>query len=168
MTRSIYDPASYPQGVPNPWGPRVHAWNGGPWDQGTRYHGSVWTRPQWNEAEYAARPFAGVGAVGPSAPAEIPQKCWSQPGFASCYERVLNTAWDWCEEPVADGSYPRWQEQYGSAEACANINANKGTKDFCAQHCKQLARDPNLPYYAAAAGGLLLIAMAMHAKKGQE
>jgi hypothetical protein len=41
-----YDPESYPHGVPNPFGPRVHAWNGGPMDQGTRYHGSVWTRPQ--------------------------------------------------------------------------------------------------------------------------
>lgn len=40
--RSIYDPSTYPQGVPNPYGPRVHAWNG---DQGTRYHGPIYTRP---------------------------------------------------------------------------------------------------------------------------
>lgn len=39
---SIYDPRTYPQGVPNPYGPRVHAWNG---DQGTRYHGPIYTRP---------------------------------------------------------------------------------------------------------------------------
>lgn len=43
---SIYDPDNYPQGVPNPLGPRVHAWTGGPLDEGTRYHGAIWTRPQ--------------------------------------------------------------------------------------------------------------------------
>lgn len=50
---SIYDHHNYPQGVPNPLGPRVHAWTGGPMDEGTRYHGAIWTRPQsepmaWN------------------------------------------------------------------------------------------------------------------------
>lgn len=55
-----YDPSSYPQGVPNPYGPRVHAWNGGAWDQGTRYHGSVWTRPQ-QRIRWSNRPIAGLG-----------------------------------------------------------------------------------------------------------
>lgn len=59
MAKSIYDPATYPAGVPNPYGPRVHAWNGGPWDQGTRFHGAIYDRPQatfpWHE-----RPLWGV------------------------------------------------------------------------------------------------------------
>ena len=163
MTRSIYDPASYPQGVPNPYGPRVHAWNGGPWDQGTRYHGSVWTRPQWNEAEYAARPFAGVGVVPPAA--SIPDPCWQQRGFTECYERVLETAWDWCEEPIGAGGYPRWQEEYGSVEACADRNANSGTVEYCAKYCRELGPDPNVLYYAAAGAGLLMIMAAMSLKE---
>jgi hypothetical protein len=57
-----YDPSSYPQGVPNPYGARVHAWNGGPWNQGTRYHGSVWTRPDWRP-QFLPRPISGLGAV---------------------------------------------------------------------------------------------------------
>ncbi len=58
---SIYDPSTYPQGVPNPLGPRVHAWTGGPFNEGQRFHGPVYTRPQatlpWQE-----RPLWGVGS----------------------------------------------------------------------------------------------------------
>lgn len=63
VTRSIYDPETYPEGVPSPYGPRVHAWNGGPWDQGTRFHGAIYDRPQatfpWHE-----RPLWGVENAG--------------------------------------------------------------------------------------------------------
>jgi hypothetical protein len=55
-----YDPASYPAGVPNPLGVRVHAWKGGPRNEGTRYHGPIYTRPAyrlpWHET-----PLWGVG-----------------------------------------------------------------------------------------------------------
>lgn len=57
--KSIYDPSTYPRGVPNPYGPRVHAWTGGPFSEGSRFHGPVYTRPQatlpWQE-----RPLWGV------------------------------------------------------------------------------------------------------------
>jgi hypothetical protein len=69
--KSLYDPSTYPQGVPNPYGPRVHAWNGGPWDQGTRYHGAIYDRPQatfpWHE-----RPLAAVGGENESWLSEHP------------------------------------------------------------------------------------------------
>lgn len=58
---SIYDPASYPQGVPNPYGVMVHAWKGGPYNEGTRYHGPVYTRPDYR-LPWEARPLYGVGA----------------------------------------------------------------------------------------------------------
>jgi len=167
MTVSMYDPASYPRGVPNPYGPRVHAWNGGPWDQGTRYHGSVWTRPQW-DPRWAARPFAGLGATTRPPPVDIPDKCWQRAGFTPCYERVLDTAWDWCEEPLGAGGYPRWQEEYGSVEACADLNARWGTKEYCAQYCPELGSDPNLPYYIAAGLGVLMIGAAMALKQKRE
>ena len=57
---SIYDPATYPRGVPNPLGPRVHAWNDYPGAYGTRYHGSVWTRPM-QSFPWRARPLSGLG-----------------------------------------------------------------------------------------------------------
>lgn len=59
--RSIYDPSGYPAGVPNPYGVRVHAWNGGPMDMGTRYHGAVPTRPMWS-GETVPMPLNGLGA----------------------------------------------------------------------------------------------------------
>lgn len=62
--RSIYDPAGYPPGVPNPFGARVHAWNGGPWDQGTRYHGPIYDRPQWGQTWIDRPSLQGVGAPG--------------------------------------------------------------------------------------------------------
>jgi hypothetical protein len=58
---SIYDPASYPQGVPNPYGIMVHAWKGGPLNEGTRYHGPVYTRPVYS-LPWEPRPLWGVGA----------------------------------------------------------------------------------------------------------
>lgn len=61
---SIYDPKTYPQGVPNPYGPRVHAWHGGPLNEGTRFHGPVYGRPMatfpWHE-----RPLWSGGVAGP-------------------------------------------------------------------------------------------------------
>lgn len=62
MTRSIYDPAGYPPGVPNPYGGRIHAWNEGPAAYGTRYHGSVWTKPMWSP-ELVQRPIRGIGGL---------------------------------------------------------------------------------------------------------
>lgn len=74
---SIYDPSTYPQGVPNPYGPRVHAWNGGPWDQGTRYHGAIYDRPQatlpWQE-----RPLWGVGEPVVSS---VNRQWWDDPTY---------------------------------------------------------------------------------------
>lgn len=59
---SIYDPRTYPEGVPNPFVPRVHAWGGGPWPtEGTRYHGPVYTRPMFAKP-WDARPLMGLGA----------------------------------------------------------------------------------------------------------
>ena len=49
---------TYP-GVPNPLGPRVHAWNGGLYAQGTRYHGPVYTRPQ-ADLPWRPRPLYGL------------------------------------------------------------------------------------------------------------
>jgi len=66
---SIYDPKTYPQGVPNPYGPRVHAWHGGPLNEGTRYHGPVYGRPMatfpWHE-----RPLWGFGDADAAASAD--------------------------------------------------------------------------------------------------
>jgi hypothetical protein len=59
--RSIYDPETYPEGVPNPFGPRVHAWKGGPRNEGTRYHGPVYARPDYR-LPWQRRPLWGVGA----------------------------------------------------------------------------------------------------------
>lgn len=81
---SIYDPDNYPQGVPNPLGPRVHAWTGGPFDEGTRYHGAIWTRPQSEPAAWTPvprwAPFlpgnsslgGGCGCRGTGSSAEVP------------------------------------------------------------------------------------------------
>lgn len=37
------EPKGY--GVPNPRGPRVHNWKGGPLNEGSLYHGPIYTRP---------------------------------------------------------------------------------------------------------------------------
>lgn len=66
--RSIYDPSTYPQGVLNPYGPRVHAWNG---DQGTRYHGPIYTRPMATFPGHA-RPLWSGESLG-SIPGQLPQ-----------------------------------------------------------------------------------------------
>lgn len=67
MFRFSYDPNTYPEGVPNPYGVRVHAWKGGPLNEGTRYHGPVYTRPMFDQDRWAARPLGGLGfaAEGP-------------------------------------------------------------------------------------------------------
>jgi hypothetical protein len=63
-----YDPSTYPQDVPNPLGPRVHAWNGGPWDQGTRFRGAVWTRPQGPPSAGNENPWVAGGPWLPATP----------------------------------------------------------------------------------------------------
>lgn len=59
---SIYDPSTYPEGVPNPYTPRMHAW--GTREQnswlahGTRYHGPNYVRPMF------AKPWQGRPLMG--------------------------------------------------------------------------------------------------------
>jgi hypothetical protein len=58
---SIYDPSKYPQGVPNPYVPRVHAWGNDSWlPQGTRYHGPNYVRPMFGKP-WQSRPLMGIG-----------------------------------------------------------------------------------------------------------
>ena len=42
-----YDPPSN-YGIPNPYGPRTHNWKGGPYNEGSLFHGPVYTRPTYN------------------------------------------------------------------------------------------------------------------------
>jgi len=152
---SIYDPSTYPRGVPNPYGPRVHAWNDGPYAQGTRYHGSVWTRPMWG-APWRPRPFAGLGQT---AAEQIPPTCWNNGEFTSCYQRLVEEAFDWCGEEVSVG-YPRWQQEYGSIDACADRVANEGTLEFCVpKYCPQ--GKSNLPWILAGVAGIAMIGVAV-------
>lgn len=58
-----YDPPSN-YGVPNPLGPRVHNWKGGPLNEGSLFHGPVYTRPTYN-LPWAVRPLFGVGQEAP-------------------------------------------------------------------------------------------------------
>lgn len=39
-----YDPPSN-YGIPNPLGPRVHNWKGGLYNEGSLFHGPIYTRP---------------------------------------------------------------------------------------------------------------------------
>lgn len=53
-----YDPpANY--GIPNPYGPRTHNWKGGPLNEGSLFHGPVYTRPVYNLPRIS-RPVFGV------------------------------------------------------------------------------------------------------------
>ncbi len=56
---SHYDtPADY--GIPNPLGPRLHNWKGGPLNEGSLYHGPNYTRPAYNLPQIS-NPLFGVG-----------------------------------------------------------------------------------------------------------
>jgi len=128
--RSLYDPSTYPQGVANPYGARVHAWNEeGPAEYGTRYHGGVWTQPMPADP-WQPRPIAGVGCLGcadvntrggvfgeqrfgggvfsglgagPDGLGEINWWCWDAPGFKECHAETLRAAQQAC-------AAPRWGE----------------------------------------------------------
>jgi hypothetical protein len=53
-----YDPpANY--GIPNPLGPRLHNWKGGDLNEGSLFHGPVYTRPSYNLPRIE-RPVFGV------------------------------------------------------------------------------------------------------------
>lgn len=39
------EPEDY--GIPNPWGPRTHNWKGGPLNEGSLFHGPIYTRPDF-------------------------------------------------------------------------------------------------------------------------
>lgn len=43
----IYDPPMN-YGIPSPYGPRTHNWRGGPLNQGSLFHGPIYTRPVYN------------------------------------------------------------------------------------------------------------------------
>lgn len=61
MYRSIggqYDPPPH-SGVPNPLGPRVHNWKGGPLNEGSLFHGPIYTRPMF-QFPWQPRPLWGV------------------------------------------------------------------------------------------------------------
>ena len=53
-----YDPP-FDSGVPNPLGPRLHNWKGGPLNEGSLYHGPVYTRPDYR-LPYSMRPLRGT------------------------------------------------------------------------------------------------------------
>lgn len=52
-------------GVPNPLGPRTHNWKGGPLNEGSLFHGPVYTRPMYN-LPWVPRPMNGLGDTDPS------------------------------------------------------------------------------------------------------
>lgn len=47
-------------GIPNPYGPRTHNWKGGPLNEGSLYHGPVYTRPSYNLPRIK-NPLFGLG-----------------------------------------------------------------------------------------------------------
>ena len=52
-----YDPPSN-SGVPSPYGPRLHNWKGGRLNEGSLFHGPVYTRPDYL-MPYRMRPLQG-------------------------------------------------------------------------------------------------------------
>jgi hypothetical protein len=57
--RDLYrTPANF--GIPNPLGPRTHNWKGGPMDEGSLFHGPIYTRPAYTLPRIQ-RPLFGVG-----------------------------------------------------------------------------------------------------------
>lgn len=50
-------------GVPNPLGPRLHNWKGGPLNEGSLFHGPLYTRPAYNLPRIS-RPLFGVEGEG--------------------------------------------------------------------------------------------------------
>lgn len=118
---SIYDPATYPRGVPNPQVPHVHAWNNYPGAYGTRYHGSVWTQPM-QRFPWRPVPMSGVGAVGLGL-AEVPWPCWEVPGFGECHVACQQAARPKCESAEPGGN-PLWVAYgYPSLQACVDEQA---------------------------------------------
>ena len=45
--------------IPNPWGPRIHNWKGGVLNEGSLYHGPIYTRPSYN-LPWMPRPLNGL------------------------------------------------------------------------------------------------------------
>jgi len=45
--------------IPNPWGPRTHNWKGGPLDEGSLYHGPIYTRPAYR-LPWIQQPLQGL------------------------------------------------------------------------------------------------------------
>ncbi len=48
--------------IPNPFGPRVHNWKGGPLNEGSLFHGPIYTRPSYN-LPWMKRPLFGTDDV---------------------------------------------------------------------------------------------------------
>lgn len=66
----FYDPPS-DYAIPNPLGPRLHNWAGGPYNEGSLYHGPVYTRPAYN-LPWMKRPLFGTDDVAVATSAEKP------------------------------------------------------------------------------------------------
>jgi hypothetical protein len=166
---SMYDPASYPKGVPNPYGARVHAWNSGPYAQGTRYHGAVWTRPAYR-LPWQRRPIAGLGVEGGSS---LPWQCWDEPGFKECHGECWADAHAWCTSPQPDGRQ-WWQSSGGTLDDCITRNTDQRAFERCVpRYCAQYGenyragalinlRNPNLPWVLAAVAGAGLAGVAVY------
>jgi hypothetical protein len=165
-----YDPASYPCGVPSPYGARVHAWNQGPYAQGTRYHGSVWTRPAYR-LPWQARPYAGLGA----AESPIPWRCWDAPGFKPCHAEQWQQAYAWCTAPDA-GGHPWWESSGATLDECVTANTQQRTLERCVpRYCPGQSADFRqaelvdsssaiLPWLLAGGAGLMLVAVALYSR----
>jgi hypothetical protein len=110
--KSLYDPSTYPQGVPNPYGPRVHAWTGGPFDEGTRFHGAVYTRPQatfpWHERPLWSGGVQGVGAE--PVVSSVNRQWWDDPA----YQAVRTIAYVGSMAGTIGGAYHGYKRNNGS------------------------------------------------------
>jgi hypothetical protein len=56
-------------GIPNPYGPRLHNWKGGAYDEGSQYHGPIYTRPVYSLPRIT-QPLFGVEEAGGSGSGE--------------------------------------------------------------------------------------------------
>jgi len=59
MYRNQYAPPT-DYAIPNPLGPRIHNWRGGTLNEGSLYHGPVYTRPDYR-LPWIMRPLRGLG-----------------------------------------------------------------------------------------------------------
>lgn len=60
LKRAVSQYSSPPNyGVPNPYGPRLHNWKGGPLNEGSLFHGPIYTRPM-NSFPWVATPVFGT------------------------------------------------------------------------------------------------------------